>query len=230
MDSQITYRHELKYQIRAADYYAIRARISAIMKHDCNATESGTYIIRSIYFDNYRDKALREKIDGLPIREKFRIRFYNNDFSYITLEKKIKHNSLCVKEDADISQDEFKKIICDPGVWMANHNKNLVRELWTKMQTQQLRPRVIVSYKREPFVYNAGNVRVTFDSNIRTSLFQSDFATGILPDIPADNSDDTIILEVKYDNVLPDVIACLLQTGNLHQQAFSKYGACRRFG
>lgn len=74
------------------------------------------------------------------------------------------------------------------------------------MKTQQLRPRVLVSYVREPYVYAAGNVRVTFDSNIRTSLFQRDFLNGALPDIIATDAPGDIILEVKYDARLPEVI------------------------
>lgn len=74
------------------------------------------------------------------------------------------------------------------------------------MKTQQLRPRVLVSYVREPYVYAAGNVRVTFDSNIRTSLFQRDFLDGALPDIIATDAPGDIILEVKYDAFLPEII------------------------
>lgn len=74
------------------------------------------------------------------------------------------------------------------------------------MKTQQLRPRVLVSYVREPYVYAAGNVRVSFDSNIRTSLFQRDFLNGALPDIIATDAPGDIILEVKYDAFLPEII------------------------
>ena len=98
------------------------------------------------------------------------------------------------------------------------------------MKTQQLRPQVLVSYVREPYVYGAGNVRVTFDSNIRTSLFRRDLADGPIPDISAADSPGAAILEVKFDAFLPEIIRSLLQTGTLRQQAFSKYGACRRFG
>ena len=74
------------------------------------------------------------------------------------------------------------------------------------MKTQRLRPRVLVSYVREPYVYAAGNVRVTFDSNIRTSLFQREFLDGALPDIIATDAPGDIILEVKYDAFLPEII------------------------
>ena len=146
------------------------------------------------------------------------------------LEKKLKHNDLCMKIDAQISEDDYLRIIRVPGPWMLEHPEPLMRELWCKMKTQQLRPRVLVSYTREAYVYTAGNVRVTFDSNIRTSLFQTDFAKGQLYDISATDNSGDMILEVKFDRFLPEIIACLLQTDELRQQAFSKYGVCRRFG
>lgn len=224
------YRHELKYQIGLADYYALRNRLRPVMKLDPHTGNEGLYTIRSVYFDNYNDKALREKVDGVQLREKFRIRYYNDDFSFITLEKKIKHNDLCMKVDARITKEEYKRILREPGSWMLAHKEELVKELYCKMKIQQLRPRVFVSYVREPYIYEAGNVRVTFDSQIRTSLFQQDFEEGLRSDISATNLPTDRILEVKFDEYLPGVIACLIQTGVLRQQAFSKYGACRRFG
>ena len=225
-----SYRHELKYQISPADALALRQRLRAVMKRDPHTGADGLYTIRSVYFDNYRDKALREKIDGVQRREKFRIRYYNDDFSFITLEKKIKHNDLCMKLDAPLTAEEYRRILQSPGAWMLEHSQPLVRELYCKMNMQQLRPRVLVSYVREPYIYDAGNVRVTFDSHIRTSLFQRDFSSGAIPDICATDAPGDMILEVKFDAFLPEVIRCLLQTGGLRQQAFSKYGACRRFG
>ena len=113
---------------------------------------------------------------------------------------------------------------------MLKHPDGLVRELYCKMKTQQLRPRVLVSYVREPYIYDAGNVRVTFDSHIRTSLFQRDFSDGAISDICATDAPGDVILEVKFDAFLPEIIRCLLQSEELRQQAFSKYGSCRRFG
>ena len=113
---------------------------------------------------------------------------------------------------------------------MKTHPSELVRELYVKMKVQQLRPRVMVSYTREPYIYPAGNVRVTFDSDIRTSLFHRDFLTQKAPDISATDTPRDRILEVKYDAFLPAVIQDIIQTPGIRQQAFSKYGASRRFG
>lgn len=223
-------RHERKYPITEADYRALRQRLRAVMKPDPHVGADGTYHIHSVYFDNYRDKALREKIDGVQRREKFRIRYYDDDFSYITLEKKIKHNDLCMKLDAPIGLEDFRRILSEPGDWMLEHPQMLVRELYCKMQLQQLRPRVLVSYTREPYIYPAGNVRVTFDSGIRSSLFHRLEAGGKIPDIEATQGQEGCVLEVKYDGFLPEFLSNLLQLNGLRQQAFSKYGVCRRFG
>ena len=224
------FRHELKYGLHPGDDLALRRRIRAVMPHDPHAGPDGRYRIRSIYFDNIYDKALREKIDGVQKREKFRIRYYNDDLSYIVLEKKIKYDTLCQKFEARLTQEECRAILDGPNPWMLRHPSELVRELSCKLQYQQLRPRVLVSYVREPFVCAAGNVRVTFDSEIRTTLFHRSFLEPDIRDIPASDSPQDSILEVKYDACLPDAIVCALQLGTLRQQAFSKYGACRRFG
>ncbi len=224
------YRHELKYQISRADYLAIRSRIRSVMQLDSHADQTGHYTIRSIYFDNADDKALREKTDGVAIREKFRIRYYNDDFSVISLEKKMKHNNLCLKLDAPLTEAECRSILSGDTDFMLSHPQGLVRELYCKMKTEQLRPRVLVSYRREPYVYAAGNVRVTFDSEIRSTLYHSEFLEKTVYDISATDRVGDIILEIKFDEFLPDIIRALIQCEGVRTQAFSKYGACRRFG
>jgi hypothetical protein len=224
------FRHELKYQIGYHQYLELRSRLRAVLKMDSHAGADGRYLIRSIYFDNYRDKALREKIDGVSRREKFRIRYYNDDFSYITLEKKVKDNSLCMKFDADITKEECRRLLDGDTGWMRDHPSPLVQELYGKMRFQLLRPKVLVSYVREPYIYRAGNVRVTFDSHIRTTLYHRSFLEERPADIGVFDCPGDMILEVKFDGFLPEVIRGIIQTGALRQQAFSKYQACRRFG
>ena len=230
MGDQPHYRHELKYSLDTGAYLALRAKLRTVMKPDAHAGPDGRYTIRSIYFDNSDDKALREKVNGLQKREKFRIRYYNDDFSFITLEKKIKHNDLCLKCDEEISLETCRAILDGDWAQIKARSTPLVQELYCKMRGQQLRPRVLVSYLREPYVYRPGNVRVTFDSGIRTSLYARRFLTAPQPDISALDTPGQVILEVKYDAFLPEIISLLLQSEGIRQQAFSKYGACRRFG
>ncbi len=223
-------RHELKYEIAYTDYLAMRGRLKMIMSTDPHVMEDGRYRIRSIYFDNSEDKALREKEDGIGKREKFRIRYYNDDLSFITLEKKLKIGNICMKCDAPVTENECRKILCGDIGFMKDHPEELVKELYAKMRYQRLCPRVLVSYTREPYIYGPGNVRVTFDSQIRTTLFHRKFLEQDVSDISATDRPGDMILEVKYDAFLPQIIQDMIQVNGIRQQAFSKYGICRRFG
>ena len=221
------YRHEWKHQISLSDQLAVRARLRAVCRADSHAAH-GQYQVRSLYFDNLEDKALREKIDGVNCREKFRIRYYNGDLSLIRLEKKSKRNSLCRKESAALSQAEAQAAADGVLDWMPDCGRPLVRELYRKMTCQLLRPKTIVDYTREAFVYAPGNVRVTLDYDIRTGLGCTDFLNSRCITVPA--RDAPVILEVKWDEFLPSVIQDAVQLNNRRASAFSKYAACRVYG
>ena len=145
----MNYRHEWKHEISYGDMLVLRQRLSAVMKRDAHAID-GKYLIRSLYFDNASDKALREKIDGVNIREKFRIRYYNNDTSLIHLEKKSKVNGLCLKDSTTVSVGQAQAIVNGDYAWMINSGIPLIQELYSKMMNQGLRPKTIVDYLREP--------------------------------------------------------------------------------
>ena len=208
----------------------MRPRLKAVMSSDPHADTDGRYLVRSIYFDNSDDKVLREKIDGVNNREKFRLRYYNDALSFITLEKKTKNNRLCTKESVVISEEEFRRILNGDTHFMRDHDADLIREFYAKMNYQRLKPRLMVSYVREPYIFSAGNVRVTFDSGIRTSLFDCEFIDRDMSNISATDSPGDIVLEIKYDAFLPEIIQDIVQVPMLRQQAFSKYGVSRRFG
>lgn len=224
---KIKYRHELKQEISYLDMLVLRQRLLAVMQRDLHVAD-GKYEIRSLYFDNARDKALREKTDGVNVREKFRIRYYNGDSSFIKLEKKSKINGLCLKESARLTKEETQAIINGNVGWMKDSSESLIRELYIKMIIQGLRPKTIVDYTREPFIFAPGNVRVTLDYNIRTGMLGTDFFNMSCTTIPA--GEDAIILEVKWDEFLPDIIRDIVQLKNGRAGAFSKYAACRIYG
>ena len=220
-------RHEWKHEISYADLLILRQRLSVVAKKDAHAID-GKYLIRSLYFDNIADKALREKLDGISRREKFRIRYYNGDTSVIRLEKKSKIGGLGNKQSAKLTAEEAQWIVDGRLDWMMQSDRPLIQELYVKMTTEGLRPRTIVDYTREPFVYAPGNVRVTLDYNIRTGLNCVDFLNADCATIPA--GDAPIILEVKWDEFLPEVIRDIVQLENRRVGAFSKYAACRIYG
>ncbi len=221
------YRNERKCEINYSDMLTLRSRLSAVAKYDMHAMD-GKYRVCSLYFDNALDKALREKIDGVNKREKFRIRFYNDDTSVIYLEKKSKINGLCMKQSVSVSKEQVQAIVEGNLGWMPESNVPLVIELYSKMMSQGLRPKIIVEYTREPFVYVPGNVRVTIDSNIRTGMQCADFLNPNLVTIPA--GDSPIILEIKWDEYLPEIIKDIVQIGGRRVAAYSKYAACRIYG
>lgn len=222
----MVYRHEWKYEISLSDVFALRQKLQAVMQAD-EHTVNGKYEIRSLYFDNLEDKALREKMDGISYREKFRIRYYNGDASLIHLEKKCKRGGLGSKEKALLHREEAKAVIDGIYEWMPRHENILVQELYQKIILQGLRPKTIVDYTREAYVYSPGNVRVTIDSDIRTGLFHTDFLNTQCPTIPVNGS--PIILEVKWDAWLPDIIRDTLRLKSCRSVAFSKYAACRMY-
>jgi SPX domain protein involved in polyphosphate accumulation len=220
----MTGRHELKHYINAADYGQLRARLRIIARHDENAGEDGSYRIRSLYFDNYSDKAVTEKLSGLSRREKFRLRYYNNDTSFIKLERKSKANRLCYKESTAISPELCAAILAGDYDSLKSTDKPLLLELYTKIKYQNLRPRNIVEYRREAYKYRPGNVRITLDSNIRTSNHVTGFLNPHLVTVP---SAGAMIMEIKYDGFIPDIIRDIIQISCRNQTEFSKYVVAR---
>lgn len=223
----MNYRHEWKHEISYGDLLILRQRLSAVLQRDCHAVD-GKYLIRSLYFDTLSDKALREKINGVNVREKFRIRYYNHDLSVIHLEKKCKHNALCLKYSSLLDAEQVQKILEGDYQWILEEEDPLVREFYCKIQSEGLRPKTIVDYTREPFVYAPGNVRVTLDYDIRTGMQNTDFLNPECVTVPA--GETPIILEVKWDEYLPDIVRDAVQLRGCQVGAYSKYAACRIYG
>lgn len=221
------FRHEWKIEISKADLPALRSRLQAVMMPDEHAI-NGKYSIRSLYFDGPTDKALREKIDGVNCREKFRIRYYNGDTGFLNLEKKSKLNGLCKKQSVPLTEKQVRTILDGDFIWISQNSPALIQELMYKMKTEGLMPKVVVDYIREPFVYKPGNVRITFDHSIRTGLKCTEFLSPNLITVPA--GDAPILMEVKWDAFLPDIIRDLIQLPGRRAFAFSKYAQCRIYG
>ncbi|MEF2800484.1 MAG: polyphosphate polymerase domain-containing protein [Acutalibacter sp.] len=219
-------RHEWKHRIDTAGLLALRARLGAVLQRDPHAL-GGSYQVRSLYFDNLADKALREKLESVNHREKFRLRFYNGDLSLLVLEKKAKTNGLCGKAQTPLSVEEARALL-EGRHQELGASSPLLGELRRKMDSQGLRPKAIVEYTREPFLYGPGNVRVTLDYNIRTALSPAGFLDPGCVTLPA--ADAPVILEVKWDEFLPDLVRDLVQLPGTRTSAFSKYAACRMYG
>lgn len=217
------YRHEHKYALDYLNYLSLRQKLQVVMRPDKHSGADGKYLITSLYFDNCFDKALKEKLHGVSMREKFRLRYYGEDFETFFLEKKQKVNGLCLKNSAPLSYDDCLRILDGSHGELLNSQTPLVAELGFKMQTQLLRPRSVVRYNREAYVYSTGNVRITFDSDISTGLSPDWFFEPSQTPL----ANPVLIMEVKYDEFLPEMIRHIVQPHCTRLQAFSKYASCR---
>lgn len=221
------FRHENKYFISRAGYQFLRGRLAAMMETDSHAVHpEGRYFIRSLYFDDYRQSGMLDKIEGLENREKFRIRFYDMDDSFIRLESKQKWNGLTRKESAPLTREQTDRLLNGDCWWMYETEHPLLRSFYLKSRTRLLRPTVLVDYIREAYIFQ--DVRITFDLNLHTgnyhtALFDPDFPT--LPVLP----DDRVILEIKFDEALPYAVRQLLRPVSAARSAISKYTLCRQF-
>ena len=219
------FRHEFKHCINTADHLTIKNRI----RHVAVCDRGGEYKIRSIYFDNYNDKSLMEKVSGLNNRSKFRIRFYNDDSSFIKLEKKSKVNGLCLKQVSIITREQCEDILSGNIEFLKESDSVVSNDLYLKMKNELLRPKTIVDYVREAYIFKARNVRATFDKSIKSGLFSTDVFN---PDLTTVETlyHRYMVLEVKYDEFLPSIINDLVQTGNRMSSSISKYALCRMYG
>jgi hypothetical protein len=222
----LQFRHEVKHEISNHDMLILRQRLRAIMKPDCHAV-NGQYEIRSLYFDSPNDKALREKLDGVMTREKYRIRLYHNDSSTVHLERKFKHIGLGYKNTAPLTPEQAQAIADGDVEWMSHSTDEVILGFYTRICHERLTAKVIVDYIREPFVFAPGNVRVTLDYEIRTGMNCTDFLNPDCVTVPI--QDSPCILEVKWDNYLPDVIRDAVQLDSRRNTAFSKYAASRMY-
>ena len=217
------YRHELKFIISKNMAEILKQRLSLIMNIDDNGKNG--YFIRSLYFDTPSSEAYYEKLDGVLYRKKYRIRLYNKDDKFIRLERKLKHNNLTSKDQTIINKELCENII-NNTVHIIKTNDNLLKEFLVDMNIKVLRPSVIVDYYRLAFTYPVSDVRITFDYNISSGkynydLFNYDENTYKVID------DNTIVLEVKYNEILPEIIALILDTVPTFRSAYSKFAECR---
>lgn len=218
------FRNELKYLIHSHDVQIIEDKLKHVMDRDPYADkETGSYVVRSLYFDSYDDDCFHNNEFSLGRRKKFRIRMYGDDQSLILLEKKEKENSMSQKTSYRLSKEEYNQLFYGDVSEMYWQTKDpLLKEFCLEVMSRLFRPKVIVHYERKPFVYFTGNVRVTLDTNISCSTELPRFVDNNYLVIPTLEQGEHL-LEVKYDELLPDFLKQIIQLDTLEQATFSKY-------
>ena len=221
-------RHELKYFINPAEVQALRARLRPVLSMDRHCVDGRPYAIRSLYFDDIDDSAWFDKQAGVMHRDKYRIRIYRYSDREIFLERKRKLGDLIQKSSVQITRRLCDQIISGNPAGLQKASHPLLQDMYVQMRTRLLRPRVIVDYAREAYLHPAEDVRITFDLKLRSGLYSSDLFNPGLPMIcPHDRNVE--ILEVKFNNYLPDYIAALMSGIEAERSAVSKYILCRRY-
>jgi hypothetical protein len=228
MNTALKYRHELKYFINPLQHRILSQRLRTLLASDKHAGPAGEYHIRSLYFDDVNNTALHEKLGGIRDRVKYRIRIYNKQDQIIHFEKKIKFKDYIAKIKEPLTRNMYNAIMAGRYDVLHVPEKPLLQEIYSEMQHRLLRPKVIVDYVREPYVYPSGNVRITFDKELRTGLHATDLFDPTLAPVRAID-EQLMILEVKYDEYLPGHIRAALQLEGLQRQSASKYVICRKF-
>lgn len=225
-------RHELKFFIARHEYEVLRRTLAGALKLDPNAVRNGgSYHIRSLYFDTAFNTAFYDKIDGVKDRDKYRMRIYNLSDKEIFMECKTKVGALISKRSAKISRDMAEQIIASDPEGLEKTQSGLIRDVYREMRTNLLHPVVIVDYEREAYLHPAEEVRITFDMKLRSGMNSIDLFNPAVPTVPVIDGEENIILEVKFNRVLPPYIAELLSFAcpEAVQTAISKYTLCRRY-
>lgn len=228
MNNKLKYRNELKFFINQHQHFIIRQRLKGLMEQDAHVGPTGEYHIRSLYFDDINNTALHEKLGGIRDRAKYRIRIYNESDQVIHFEKKIKFRDYIAKVKVPLTRSMYNDIISGNFEVLNEPDNPLMMELYNQMTHKLLRPKVIVDYVREPYVCHNGNVRITFDKELRTGLHATDIFDPKLEPVRALDTNQ-IILEVKYDEYIPEYIRQALQLEGLNRQSASKYVICRKY-
>ena len=221
-------RHELKYFINRTELAALRARLRPVLAMDPHCVQGRPYVIRSLYLDDVDDSAYMDKINGVQDRDKYRIRIYRHSDEEIFLERKRKLGDLIQKSSARITRRLCEQILSGDPRGLQTSSNPLLQDVYVQMRTKLLHPAVIVDYEREAYLHPAENVRITFDLKLRTGLHSRELFDPHVPTVcPLEPGQE--ILEVKFDNYLPDHIRALLDGIQADRSAVSKYVLCRRY-
>lgn len=223
------YRVEDKYICQESEIVLFQERLKTVLRPDNNQKSDTGYIVTSIYFDDLYDSHLKDTIEGVSQRQKYRIRIYNHSLDVIKLEVKYKRYNRTMKKSCRISEQQMKMLLWGKCIVPDNMSVDDPIALFNlAIKNRGLRPKVIIEYDRKAYVFPSGNVRITLDQNLRTGTQIENFGkSGItlnrIREMPN-------VLEVKYDQFLPGFIAQLLESGNMNQQSYSKYRICRYKG
>ena len=226
-------RFEFKYLVDVEQYEIIKRRLQKYLNHDpfVASNDSQSYDVISLYFDSPKFYSYWEKIDGARKRKKIRLRTYKvgkKVESYSYLEIKRKFDAVVLKDRCLIDRELYQHLDQSGGFFGLEDKfdepaQKLISEFEYERCFHAMEPKVLVVYKREPYVGHHNNqLRVTFDYNIKayeTSKLYHDYDTCPFKDV----SKSVVVMEVKFNGTLPPYIADIIREYSLLRVPYSKY-------
>ena len=216
-------RHEEKYIIDYRQYVMLKDRACQLMTPDPHG-QNGSYVITSVYYDDFLDHALYEKLDGLPEHSKFRIRTYDYSDRVIKLERKDKTGILTHKLSASMTRDQIPKL-CGVHTDLADFPGKLY-DLAAQVRAADLRPVVAVRYTRDAFCFEGMDLRLTFDTNLEAIAPDPEaLFSPLVSGLPVLGGNE-VIMEIKYGDYIPAFVRKFTAV-SCKQLSVSKYALCR---
>jgi hypothetical protein len=222
-------RQEFKYYVTDDRLSILRQSLKEVMKVDDNALgSSSTYTITSIYFDTPFEEDFEEKVDGVKSREKFRIRTYNKNYNLIKFESKKRSETVIKKTSAIISQEDTVQLCNGDYSPLLDSDDDFLKLSYSKLTSEGYRPIVVVEYDREAYFLPYGNIRITFDKNLRTYNSDTNFLNLTTPSIPV-FQENLQILEVKHSIPLPAHLRFILSKTIASRNSISKFILAQKY-
>lgn len=217
-------RSELKYEMHPLDALCLQNELDLLLTRD-HYSSSGSYMVRSLYFDSLNDIDFTEKYAGTKCRRKIRVRIYDTNAQNGKLELKQKDGGYSQKKSLLITRDEIAMLINGNYSFLLDYETATAIELYTILSLGYYRPKAIIEYQRTAFTYPENRTRITFDYSLKCSEIDLDLFSTALPWFPVTN--EKVILEVKYNEQLVRIISDVLKKYMLTQVSVSKYTAGR---
>lgn len=228
MSIEVFNRYEKKYMIDDDTYRMLLEELPKHMKGDKYNKDKEFYTICNIYYDTPSDELIRRSLDKPIYKEKLRLRSYGvpNPDTNVFLEIKKKYNGLVNKRRTTLRLEDAYRFVetGNPPIDDAGYNQQVINEIKYFLHVyRELSQKVYIAYDRKAFFgVNEPDLRVTFDTNIRTrrenvKLEAGDYGDGIL-------EAGKWLMEIKSINSMPLWLTEILNENEIKGKSFSKYG------
>ena len=218
-------RQEKKFSVNLVDSAKLRGYLGTVMHTDKHNGSLG-YMIRSLYFDTPDEQDFNDKVDGLELRRKIRLRNYDPDSDFAMLEMKQKEGQYQRKRSLKVKKEDALKLCSGDYSPLKTYDDPFAAECYGLMNLRCYRPKAIVEYKRYAFIARENNIRITLDSGISATESCFDIFSKKLPLYPVTDP-FLLVLEVKYNGFFLSYIKDMLNRVERSELSVSKYCLAR---